>query len=68
MFLDDPVHDGQAEAGAVILGGKKRIEDVGDIFTANAFAVIANGDAQNLVHFPVGSASTAAIHSSAVRI
>ncbi len=46
MFLDNSVHDGQAESRAVILGRKEGIEDVRDVFAANAFAVVANRDAQ----------------------
>ena len=44
-----PCTTDKPKAGAVILGGEKRIEDVRDIFAANAFAVVANRDAQDFV-------------------
>jgi hypothetical protein len=36
------VHDGQAKACPIILGCKKGIEDVGDVFSADALTVVAN--------------------------
>ena len=53
MFLDNAVHHGEAEPRAVILGREKGIEDMWNVFVADALAVVANGDAQNLVHISV---------------
>src|SRR5687768_12878569 len=55
VFLNNAVDDGQPEACSVVFGGEKGIEDVRNIFTANALAIIANGHAQHFRRVAVAS-------------
>src|ERR1043166_9993780 len=64
VFLDDSVHNRQAQARPVIFRGEKWIEDVRDVFIANALAIVAHGDAQNLVRLRDGDGTSKRLNSS----
>src|SRR5471032_2731362 len=53
MFLNDAMHNGKPETGAIIFCGEERIKHMRDIFTTNSLAAVANGDAQHLAHIAV---------------
>ncbi len=44
VFLDDSVAGGQAEPGAVLLGGEERLEDAREHLRIHSDAGIADGD------------------------
>ena len=54
VFLHNAVDNRQAEPGSVILGGKERIENVGEVFAFDPFATVSDRDAEDLRPIAVG--------------